>query len=463
MNEKPNIEEEVKLRRELGLWSVIFFVFGYVVGAGILIQTGVTAGVTGPALWLAFLIAGIPSVISAILICYVVSAFPVSGGAWIYSSRLGSPFIGMLVVATVILNIVGGLALLALGFGIYFEVFIPGSFLIVAILILIIFYIANIFGIKFTSWLQILLAICGDFLVIFIFIIFGLPHVDINKLKGTGTGGLFPMGIIGIFMGAVILSFSYQGFTAVAEIGGEVKNPRKNIPLGLLISFFLIATVYILVSIVMTGNMDWRTLGEIEGNIVDVAALFFPTWVLIFLSILILIAIASTIHGILLAYSRNLFSAARDHLLPSFLARLNKKYKTPHWSITLFVVGALILLFFQASIIDLSIVLAFTGSITALILASVPLKLEKKYPDLVEKSQFKLNRKILVVCVVINVAYALLSIILMILISPIAVLISIVFYIGAVVYYIIRKKWLAKNGIDLNEICKRIPEETLEV
>ena len=151
MNETPSNEDEVKLQRELGLWSVIFFVFGYVVGAGILIQIGVTAGVTGPALWLAFLIAGIPSVISAILICYVISAFPVSGGAWVYSSRLGSPFIGMLVVATVILNIVGALALLALGFGVYFEIFIPGSFLIVAILILLIFYIVNIFGVKFTG------------------------------------------------------------------------------------------------------------------------------------------------------------------------------------------------------------------------------------------------------------------------------------------------------------------------
>ena len=57
-----------KLRRELGLPSVIFFLFGYVVGAGILIQTGVTAGETGPALWLAFIIAGIPNIINAIII-----------------------------------------------------------------------------------------------------------------------------------------------------------------------------------------------------------------------------------------------------------------------------------------------------------------------------------------------------------------------------------------------------------
>ena len=463
VSEEHKLEnEENKLRRELGLWSVVFFVFGYVVGAGILIQTGVTAGITGPALWLAFIIAGIPMVVGAILMCYVVSALPASGGAWVSSSRLGSPFLGMIVVATVILNVIGGLALLALGFGIYFEVFIPGSLLIAAILILIVFYITNLFGIKFTGWLQIILAICGDFLVILIFIIFGFPHVDIDRLSGARSGGLFPFGIMGIFMGAVILSFSYQGFTSVAEIGGEVKNPRKNIPLGLIIGFILVTTVYILVSIVMTGTMDYKTLGK-GATLVDVAALFFPKSVIIFLNILILIAIASTIHGILLAYSRNLFSAARDHLLPSFFANLNKRYRTPHWSITLFVGGAIILLFFQASIIDLSIVLAFTGSVIGLIIAFIPINLEKKYPDLLGKSRFNLNRKIIIACVIVSVSYAILSIILMIIISPIAVLISIIFYAGAIVYYIIRKRWLLKKGIDLKEICKLIPEETLEV
>ena len=228
------------------------------------------------------------------------------------------------------------------------------------------------------------------------------------------------------------------------------------------IGFIMVVTVYILVSIVMTGTMDYRTLGE-GATLIDVAALFFPQSVIFFLSILILIAIASTIHGILLAYSRNLFSAARDHLLPSFFANLNKRYKTPHWSITLFVAGAILLLFFQASIIDLSIVLAFTGSVTGLIVAFIPLNLEKKYPELLEKSRFNINKKIIILCVIFSVSYAIFSIILMLLISPIAVLISLIFYAGAIIYYIIRKRWLLKKGIDLKEICKLLPEETLEV
>ena len=144
MENIDSIKQEPKLRRELGLWSVVFFIFGYVVGAGILIQTGVTAGITGPSLWLAFIIAGIPSVLSAIMVAYIVSAFPVSGGAWVYSSRLGKPIIGYLVMVSTILHIMGALALLAVGFGTYFEVFIPGTLLIAAIASLLLFYVVNL-------------------------------------------------------------------------------------------------------------------------------------------------------------------------------------------------------------------------------------------------------------------------------------------------------------------------------
>ncbi|MFX0071412.1 MAG: APC family permease [Candidatus Hermodarchaeota archaeon] len=455
--------EETKLQRELGLWTVVFFIFGYVVGVGVLIQSGITAGITGPALWLAFVLAAIPAIINAVILAYVASAFPVSGGAWVYSSRLGSPLIGMIVVATVMLNVMGGLALVALGFGIYFELFIPNSFLIMAILILVIFWIVNIFGIKFTSSVQLLLALFGDFLVIVLIIIFGLPNVKFSNLRGEGSGGLFPTGIIGILIGAVILNFSYQGYTSVTEIGGEIKNPRKNIPLALTISFIMICTVYILIAIVMTGVMDWKTLGETQGTVIDVAALFFPSWILLFLNVLILIAIASTIHAILLAYSRNLFSAARDHMLPTFISKINKKYKTPHYSISIFILGALILLVFQASIIDLSIVTSFTGSIAGMLIAYFPIRLEKKYPDLFKKSKFHLKRNVLILFVIFNLAYAILSILLMAFISPMAVIISVIFYGCAILYYFVRKKWLLKKGIDLNEICKTIPEEALVI
>ena len=74
--ENKQSKGEGKLQRELGLFSVVFFIFGYVVGVGVLIQSGITASITGPALWLAFLLAAIPAIINAIIFCYVSSAFP---------------------------------------------------------------------------------------------------------------------------------------------------------------------------------------------------------------------------------------------------------------------------------------------------------------------------------------------------------------------------------------------------
>ncbi len=462
---EPNSKEATKLKRALGLPSVVLFLFGYVVGAGILIQTGAAAGIAGPSLWLAFIIAGIPNLISAVIMCYIVSSFPVSGGAWVYSSRLGGSFVGFIVVASIILHIIGALALLAVGFGTYFEIFIPGSALITGIVIILIFYMINVLGIKLAGWVQAILAICGDFLVLFIFIIFGLPNIKLSNLTGENSGGPFPMGIGGIFVAAVILSFSFAGFAAIIELGGEIKNPKRNIPLGLIISFSLITTVYILVSLIMTGVMNWKDIGNTTGTLVDVAALFLPSWFLVILSVLILVAIASTIHGVLLAYSRDLFSAARDKMLPNFLASINKKYKTPHWALTFFAFGAIImLLLFQSPdiIINLSFLCSFTITLPGVVLAYIPIKLRKKFPELVEKSNFRIKNKFLTGLIVFNIIYGALAVIAMIIVSPIVVILASIFYTIAIAYYFVRKKWLKKHGFDLTEICKKVPEEALE-
>lgn len=450
--------EQTKLKRELGLFTVVFFIFGYVVGAGILIQAGVAAGITGPALWLAFIIAGIPALISSIVIIYLVSSMPVSGGSWVYSSRLGSPFIGFMVLVSTLLNIMGSLALLAVGFGTYFELFIPGTLFIAAIVLIIIFYIINLTGVKIAAGIQVIMAICGDFLVIMLFIIFGLPNIDPSNLAGKG-GNMFPTGVIGILMGAAILSFSYAGFVAIIEIGGEVKNPKRNIPLGVIISFVLVTTVYILISIVMIGNMDWRSFGE-KSTLLDVAALFFPGWFVIILNVLVLIAIASTFHGVLLAYSRDLFAASRDRIVPQIFSKLNKK-EIPIWSITFIIIGTLIILFSAQSIIALSVLCNFTITVASFVLAYIPLNM-KKFEKITENSKIKIKRRTLIILVIVGVAYSTLLFIVMILMEPMVIISASIFYLCAIGYYFLRKQQLKKQGIDLAELCNCIPDEVLD-
>jgi len=469
MNQKKDAEKG-KLKRELGLISVTFFLFGYIVGAGILLQTGTAAAISGPGIWLAFIIAGIPNMISAIIIYYITSAFPVSGGAWVYSSRLLSPFIGFLVLISIMIHIVGALAFVSIGFGKYFETFIPGSTYYMAFIILAIFYGMNILGVKLAGWVQVVLAIFGDLLILILFIVIGLPNVDIAKLAGTeqtifgSAGGMFPNGIGGVFVGAVILSFSYAGFTAIVEIGGEIKDPKRTVPLGLFISLIMVMSLYILVSIVFAGNLSFFELELGNRTLVNVFEnIGISGWFLAFLNILVLIAIASTLHGIILAYSRNLFSAARDRMLPSFLANVNKKFTTPHWSVSFFCISSLILLVFRPSYEDLQYYTSLTIAIPSVIIAFAPYLLGKKYPELLEKSRFKIKKGYLIILIIFNVGYSLLSILAIIGIKLYIVLIVAGLYAIAIIYYVVRKRWLKKKGYDLDEICSQIPEETREV
>ena len=451
--------ESGELKRELGLFSVVFFIFGYVVGAGILIQAGVAASITGPALWVAFIIAGIPALLSTLIIISIVSSFPVSGGTWVYSSRLGSPLIGFIVLASTILHIIGALALLAVGFANYFELFIPNSKFFVSIFLVIIFFLINVLGVKIAVGVQVIMAICGDFLFIILFIVFGLPKVKIPLLLGEGTGGMFPTGIMGVFMGAVILSFSYAGFMAIIEIGGEIKNPKRNIPLGLVIGFIMVAVVYILISIVMIGNMDWRELEN--ATMINIAEVFLPDWFLIFLNILVLIAIASTFHGIMLAYSRDLFAAAKDKMVPEIFGKLNKN-GIPHWSAMFIAVGTIIMLFFVNDIVALSVLCSFTITIPTFVFSYIPLKMDK-FKELTESSKFNISRKTLLVLVIAGLIYSTFSIIVMIIMEPLVILSASIFYASIIGFYYYRKNSLKKKGIDIHEICKKMPKEVLEI
>jgi APA family basic amino acid/polyamine antiporter len=222
--------------------------------------------------------------------------------------------------------------------------------------------------------------------------------------------------------------------------------------------------LYILVAIAFVGVLGYSQISSGGQTLLDVFEKIGIGGVFLnFLVILVLIAVASTLHGIILAYSRNLFAAARDKVLPSVLSSVNKRFSTPHWAVSFFCVSSLILLLFQPSYDDLQYYTALTIMVPTLVIAVAPYLLKKKYPELVEKSKFKIKSKYLLALVVFNVIYSSLSIFAIIGIKLYIFLIVAILYAIAFLYYFIRKKWLANRGIDLEEICSTIPEETKEV
>ena len=123
--------------------------------------------------------------------------------------------------------------------------------------------------------------------------------------------------------------------------------------------------------------------------------------------------------------------------------------------------GTLTLLFFIQDIVALSILCNFTITIPGFVLAYIPLNM-KKFEEITKDAKIKISRRTLIILVSIGMAYSSFLIVIMIIMEPIVVLFASIFYVVAICYYFYRKRWLKKQGLDIHEICKCVPDEILD-
>jgi len=215
-----------------------------------------------------------------------------------------------------------------------------------------------------------------------------LPHVSFDNLSSS-----FNPDISLIAQASSLIFFSYIGFSAITDAGDEVKNPKKTLPRGILISIFMIALVYILVAIIIYGAMspsEYANYDFANGSVAEVAANFLPFSIAAFVAFAGSIAIISDINPTILSTSRLAFAWARDKIVPEKLAELNKN-NVPKWTLLINAVMAIAIIvlakaFIEAvMMINMAVLLIFiTISITALVLPY-------KHPEIYKKAQFKIR------------------------------------------------------------------------
>jgi amino acid transporter/mannitol/fructose-specific phosphotransferase system IIA component (Ntr-type) len=199
----------------------------------------------------------------------------------------------------------------------------------------------NIVSVKHTSRFQILLV--GILLVILtLFVFFGAGAVETVRYKG-----FLEKGWLAVFATAGLVFVSFGGLTKVASIAEEVKNPGRNLPLGMLLAWFVVTLFYIGVIIITVGVVAGEELGGSLMPISMAANKFMGLSGFALLSVAAIAAFVTTANGGILAASRSPMAMSRDHLLPPLLARVNKRFETPHVSILLtggFMIMAIVLL-----------------------------------------------------------------------------------------------------------------------
>ncbi len=340
-----NIVEAVKtqLERSLSLIGVIIISLSAMIGSGLFVLPSFAAAIMGPGIWLAFLLSALVVLPGAYSKSELASTMPESGGSYVYLERTFGPILGTISGLGLWASFLLKSAFALIGFSAYmytvttyFDVTVNALTVTMSALVLI--TILNIFGIKKVKSFQTpILAFTTILLVIIcIFQLFD-GNTDFSR-PIDGALDISKNDPMLLAEAAALVFVAYAGIIKVGAIGGEVKNPQKNLPHGILLSLLLVTILYCAVTFVMMASVDgtwWLTEGgEVREDpvfaFVDAVA---STKVgLAMATLAVLTMISGALSGVLAA-SRFLFAIARDNLLPQPLEDINIKFETPHWAI----------------------------------------------------------------------------------------------------------------------------------
>lgn len=326
----------------MSLTSVVAISIGGMLGSGIFVLPGLAAAKTGSSVWLAYLLAAVCILPAALSKSELATAMPSSGGTYVYIERAFGPLFGTIAGIGLWLSLLLKSAFALVGFGAYLTVLVdiaPGLTKYVALVFLVIILFLNILGVKKVGKVQIVI-VSISLISLGIILIFGLPRTSADLLDP-----FLLDGNMGLFTTVAFVYISYAGVTKVAAIAGEIKNPSVNLPRAMILSLFIMTTIYVVVAFVLVGNLPLEELKTDIKPIYTIANLLGGSVIGYIAAIVGVITLISMANSGVLAASRFPFAMAIDQLLPEFMSKIHSKYLTPVVTIamTCFVMALVIL------------------------------------------------------------------------------------------------------------------------
>jgi APA family basic amino acid/polyamine antiporter len=352
--------EGTTLRRSLGPWDLTGFGVGIVIGTGIFTLTGLEARQhAGPAVSLAFVIAGVVSLLAALCYAELASSVPTAGSAYTYAYATMGEVVAWIIGWDLVLEFALGAAVVARGWSGYLQNLfgLPSWFAgegsvvnLGAIAVVLLLGAVATLGIRQSSRVTNVLVVVKVAVCVFV-IVAGAFYVRVQNwvpfipppepVEGASGGlaqpvvqalfGLEPsaFGIAGVFTAAAVVFFAYTGFEAVANLGEETRRPARDLPLGLLGTLAICSVLYVGVSLVVTGMVNFRQL-DIGAPIADAFDRVGAGWASALVSIAAIAGLTTVILVDIIAMGRIGFAMGRDRLLPPAVAAIHPKWGTPY-------------------------------------------------------------------------------------------------------------------------------------
>lgn len=320
---------DTSFERRLGLFSVITISLSSMVGGGIFILPGVGFEVTGPSLYIAFLLAALCILPAAMSKAELATAMPTSGGTYVYMDRTFGPLVGTVSGLGLFLSILLKASFSLVGVGAYFSTLSNVPLLPTVMSFLVVIVILNLLGVGKVS------SILTTILFVSLFALASLTLASIPAFDVQNMEPLFPKGKEGLFSATALVFVSFAGVTKIAAIAEEVIEPEKNLPRGILASLVIVTIIYCSISLILSGHFTAETLGGDLKPIHTLATKVGGPLAASIFSIIAIFCMVNVSNAGILAGSRFPFAMARDSLLPGIFGKLQKKLLTPVNSIIL--------------------------------------------------------------------------------------------------------------------------------
>jgi APA family basic amino acid/polyamine antiporter len=335
--------EKKPLKKTLGVMDLVLLGIGCVIGTGIFVLTGIGAAkYAGPGISLSYLCAALACMFAALAYAELAAMVPVAGSAYTYSYTILGEFVAWLVGWALILEYAGAASTVASGWSGYmvgilkvgginlpeYLTKVPsegGLINLPAILISLFIGLLLVRGTKESITVnRVLVAI--KLAAVFLFLIVATPHIKMENWSE-----FLPFGWEGVFIGAGAIFFAYLGFDAVATTAEECKNPKRDLPIGIIGSLIICSILYIVVSLVLTGITHYTHLNNPEPlasalreNGSNIGSALVATGAIAGMTSVMLV--------LMYGQSRIFFAMSRDGLIPNFFSKLHPKYTTPYIS-----------------------------------------------------------------------------------------------------------------------------------
>jgi basic amino acid/polyamine antiporter, APA family len=330
------LSESKKLKKSLSLFNVYTLATGATLSSGFFLLPGLAAAEAGPAVVLSYMLALLPLLPGVLAKVELATAMPRAGGEYYFLDRSLGPLAGTIAGMGTWSSLVLKTAFALIGIGAYLEIFWPQLPMVpLAASLAIAFGILNLFGAGKSSALQTYLVL-GLLILLIWFSASGFSHIHTNEQRHFAD--FFASGWEPIFAASGMVCISYMGITKVASVAEEVKNPERNLPLGILLATLTAVVVYGLGTYVIVGLVPPKQLytGETPSltPVADAAKIMAGNPGAALMIVAAILAFLSVGNAGILSASRYPLAMSRDHLLPTGLGTLNR-HKSPRNAILL--------------------------------------------------------------------------------------------------------------------------------